>query len=100
MGPSLGLKLETAVRAWSAHLATRAEGLQLCVRRRVIERTDHSDVISFAGGLPAFKFFPYRELAEARRYALREQGANAFHNSMGTTLPLTRRQPLADRPER
>jgi 2-aminoadipate transaminase len=82
MEPSLDLKREIPVLDWSSHLAARAQGLQRSVLRELIERTDHPDVISFAGGLPASEFFPYRELGEACRYVLREQGATALQYSV------------------
>jgi 2-aminoadipate transaminase len=49
--------------------------------RELLKLTQMPDVISFAGGMPAPEFFPLREVEEACRHILREEGARALQYS-------------------
>jgi 2-aminoadipate transaminase len=80
----------------TVHLAKRMEGLKASDVREILKITQRGEVISFAGGLPAPELFPVKELAEATRRVLEEEGQQALQYS--TTegyLPL--REKLAER---
>jgi 2-aminoadipate transaminase len=49
--------------------------------RELLKLTQQPDIISFAGGLPAPEFFPLREIEEACRYIVRQDGAKALQYS-------------------
>jgi 2-aminoadipate transaminase len=66
---------------WAPHLASRTEGMQSSAIRELLKLTQQPDVISFAGGLPAPEFFPLREIEEACRFIVRENGAQALQYS-------------------
>ncbi len=77
-------------------LAKRIDALRASDVREMLKITQRSEIISFAGGLPAPELLPIRELAEATRRVLEEQGQQALQYS--TTegyLPL--REKLAAR---
>ena len=77
-------------------LARRMEGLKPSDVRELLKITQHGNIISFAGGLPAPELFPVAEMGEAIRRILKEEGQQALQYS--TTegyLPL--RQKLAER---
>lgn len=64
--------------------------------REILKVTEHSDVISFAGGLPNPKTFPVEEIMNASERVLREDGRNALQYSTTEGYrPL--RQYIADR---
>jgi len=75
------LKRDIPVLDWAPHLAARAEGIRGSMIRELLKFTQQPDLISFAGGLPAPEFFPLREVEEACRYVLREEGAKALQYS-------------------
>lgn len=58
--------------------ASRVEGMHSSAIREILKITQQPDVISFAGGLPASRTFPVKELQEAFNYVLSEQGAEAL----------------------
>ncbi|HHH40973.1 MAG TPA: PLP-dependent aminotransferase family protein [Chloroflexi bacterium] len=85
----MDLDREIPVLDWTPHLATRTKRMKSSAIRELLKLTQQPDVISFAGGLPAPEFFPIREVEEACRYVLREEGQRALQ--YGTTegyLPL------------
>lgn len=46
--------------------------------REILKVTEHEEVISFAGGLPAPELFPINEIDEVNRIVLREAGTKAL----------------------
>jgi 2-aminoadipate transaminase len=49
--------------------------------RELLKLTQQPEIISFAGGLPAPEFFPLREIEEACRYVIQEDGQKALQYS-------------------
>ena len=78
---NLDLNRDVPVLDWAPHLASRTEGMQSSAIRELLKLTQQPDVISFAGGLPAPEFFPLREIEEACRFIVRENGAQALQYS-------------------
>lgn len=78
---NLDLKRAIPVLDWAPHLASRTESMKSSAIRELLKLTEQPDVISFAGGLPAPEFFPLREVEEACRYIIREEGAKALQYS-------------------
>jgi 2-aminoadipate transaminase len=77
-------------------LAKRMNGLKASDVREMLKITQRSEIISFAGGLPAPELLPIRELDQATRRVLDEKGPDALQYS--TTegyLPL--REKIAER---
>ena len=66
---------------WTPHLASRTEGMKSSVIRELLKLTQQPDIISFAGGMPASELFPLREIEEACRYIIREDGPKALQYS-------------------
>jgi len=66
---------------WGPYLASRTDRMQSSAIRELLKLTQKPDIISFAGGLPAPDFFPIREVEEACRYIVREDGAEALQYS-------------------
>jgi len=62
-------------------LARRIEALRASDVREMLKITQRGEIISFAGGLPAPELLPIRELEEATRRVLQEQGAQALQYS-------------------
>lgn len=62
-------------------LARRIEALRASDVREMLKITQRSEIISFAGGLPAPELLPIRELEEATHRVLQEQGAQALQYS-------------------
>lgn len=81
MEPNLDLNRDIPVLTWGPHLATCTERMKSSAIRELLKLTQQPDVISFAGGLPAPEFFPLREIEEACRHIVREQGAQALQYS-------------------
>ncbi len=66
---------------WEPFLASRTKRMQSSAIRELLKLTQKPDIISFAGGLPAPDFFPIREVEEACRYIVREDGEEALQYS-------------------
>jgi len=66
---------------WSPHLASRTAGMKSSAIRELLKLTEQPELISFAGGLPAPEFFPLREIEEACRYIIRNEGTKALQYS-------------------
>lgn len=81
MDLNLDLNREIPVLDWDSHLASRTEGMKSSAIRELLKLTQKPEVISFAGGLPAPDFFPLREIEEACRYIVHEDGAQALQYS-------------------
>jgi 2-aminoadipate transaminase len=77
----MDLNRDIPVLDWGPHLASRTQGMQSSAIRELLKLTQQPDVISFAGGLPAPDFFPLREVEEACRYILQQDGATALQYS-------------------
>ena len=89
MDLNMDLNRDIPVLDWGPHLASRTKRMQSSAIRELLKLTQEPDIISFAGGLPAPDFFPLREVEEACRYIVQEDGAQALQ--YGTTegyLPL------------
>jgi len=78
---NLDLDREIPVLDWEPYLAERTAGMRSSAIRELLKLTQQPDVISFAGGLPAPDFFPLREVEEACRYIVEEDGAQALQYS-------------------
>jgi len=81
MDLDLDLDRDIPVLDWGPYLASRTKGMQSSAIRELLKLTQRPEVISFAGGLPAPEFFPIREVEEAFRYIVREDGAKALQYS-------------------
>ena len=81
MEPNLDLYRDIPVLDWAPHLASRTEGMKSSVIRELLKLTQQPDIISFAGGMPASELFPLREIDEACRYIIREDGPKALQYS-------------------
>lgn len=81
MESNLDLNRDVPELDWAPHLAARTEGMKSSIIRELLKLTQQPDVISLAGGLPAPEFFPLREIEEACRHVIREDGANALQYS-------------------
>ena len=66
---------------WTEHFARRTSGIKPSTIREILKLTQKSDVISFAGGLPAPSLFPVDKLKEASIKVLDEQGSQALQYS-------------------
>jgi 2-aminoadipate transaminase len=75
------LDRDIPVLDWAPHLAARTEGMKSSAIRELLKLTQQPDIISFAGGLPAPDLFPFREVEEACRHVIRNQGEEALQYS-------------------
>ncbi len=87
MDLNMDLNRDIPVCDWSPYLASCTEEMKSSAIRELLKLTQQPDVISFAGGLPAPEFFPIREVGEACRYILREDGAEALQYSATEGYP-------------
>lgn len=81
MDLNLDLDRSIPVLDWEPYLATRTLGMESSAIRELLKLTQQPDIISFAGGLPAPDFFPLREVEEACRYIVHEDGVRALQYS-------------------
>jgi 2-aminoadipate transaminase len=89
MNVNFSLDREIPVLDWTPYLASRARTMKSSAIRELLKLTEQPDVISFAGGLPAPEFFPLREIEEACRYVVQNEGARALqYSSTEGYLPL------------
>ncbi|MGQ9467967.1 MAG: aminotransferase-like domain-containing protein [Anaerolineae bacterium] len=89
MDVNFRLDREIPVLDWTPHLASRARTMKSSAIRELLKLTEQPDIISFAGGLPAPEFFPLREIEEACRYVIQNEGARALqYSSTEGYLPL------------
>ncbi len=77
-------------------LAKRMNGLRASDVREMLKITQHSEIISFAGGLPAPELLPIRELDQATRKVLDDNGPDALQYSTTEGYPPLRRK-IAER---
>ena len=68
-------------------LASRTDGLEASAIREILKVTQHPEIISFAGGLPAIETFPATDLAEVTTSVLNEHGARALQYSTTEGFP-------------
>ncbi len=66
---------------WNAHFAERSGMVKSSAIREILKLTQGSEVISFAGGLPAPSLFPIERLRTASDRVLAEAGAKALQYS-------------------
>jgi 2-aminoadipate transaminase len=59
--------------AWTSRYAQRTKGLKSSAIRELLKFTQHPEVISFAGGLPAPEVFPAERFQEACQKVLQEK---------------------------
>ncbi|MGD2103482.1 MAG: PLP-dependent aminotransferase family protein [Anaerolineae bacterium] len=95
MNPDVDMNRKIPVLEWEPCLASRTKGMQSSAIRELLKLTQNPDIISFAGGLPAPDCFPTREVEEACRYIVREDGAQALQYSATEGYPPLREY-LAD----
>jgi len=65
----------------SIRFAKRMQGLRASEIRELLKHTQHPEVISFAGGLPAVELFPARELAVLAEEVLVREGCRVLQYS-------------------
>ncbi len=87
MDLNLDLDRDIPVLDWEPYLASRTESMKSSAIRELLKLTQKPDIISFAGGLPAPDFFPLREVEEACRYIVQEDGADALQYSATEGYP-------------
>jgi 2-aminoadipate transaminase len=63
---------------WDDRYAQRMQNMKGSVIRELLKLTEQSDIISFAGGMPAPELFPIKEVEEATQQVLEETGASAL----------------------
>ena len=91
--------LLTAAATWRDRFAQRAGGVTSSAIRELLKLTERSDILSFAGGLPAPEAFPVEEVEAACHRVLQERGADALpYGPTEGFLPL--RELLAQQMER
>jgi len=66
---------------WHEHLANRTKRMKPSTIREILKLTQRSEVISFAGGLPAPGLFPVDKLSEAATKVLQDKGSEALQYS-------------------
>ncbi|HDQ73003.1 MAG TPA: PLP-dependent aminotransferase family protein [Chloroflexi bacterium] len=81
------LNRDIPVLDWTPHLAERTSHMRSSAIRELLKVTQDPEVISFAGGLPAPDFFPLRDIEEACKFVLREEGAQAMQYSATEGYP-------------
>jgi len=64
--------------AWTARYALRTKGITSSAIRELLKVTQHPEMISFGGGLPAPDVFPVKRFEEACHKVLTEQAALAL----------------------
>lgn len=68
-------------------LAKRMANLRASEVREILKVTEHPDVISFAGGLPAPELFPVEEIKQVSQLVLTEMGAKALQYTTTEGFP-------------
>jgi 2-aminoadipate transaminase len=68
---------------FSTHFARRVTGMKPSALREILKLTQKSNVVSFAGGLPAPNLFPKERIAQAAQKVIEEQAGQTFQ--YGTT---------------
>jgi 2-aminoadipate transaminase len=63
---------------WKEHFAQRTQRITASMIRELLKLTEHPDIISFAGGLPAPEVFPIDEVRAATERVLRDHGTTAL----------------------
>jgi 2-aminoadipate transaminase len=81
MDLNVDLDRDIPVLDWEPHLASRTQSMKSSAIRELLKLTQKPEIISFAGGLPAPDFFPLREVEEACRYIVQQDGAEALQYS-------------------
>lgn len=81
MDLNVDLNRDIPVLDWEPYLASRTQSMKSSAIRELLKLTQRPEIISFAGGLPAPEFFPLREVEEACRYILQEDGEDALQYS-------------------
>jgi len=78
---NLDLDRDVPVLDWAPHLASCAERMRSSAIRELLKLIQQPDMISLAGGMPAPELFPLREIEEACRHIIREDGPRALQYS-------------------
>src|SRR5450830_562008 len=63
---------------WSQRFAQRTQRITASMIRELLKLTEHPDIISFGGGLPAPEVFPVEEVRAATKRVLRDHGTTAL----------------------
>lgn len=71
----------TPLTPWRARFAQRTRHMSSSVIRELLKLTEHPEIISFAGGLPAPEVFPLEHIESATQRVLAEHGAQALQYS-------------------
>src|SRR6266508_4262091 len=66
------------VRTHSLPYAHRMSGMTVSAVREILKITEHPEIISFAGGLPAPELFPIDAIAEAHAEVFTNEGPAAL----------------------
>jgi len=64
--------------AWTSRYAQRTKGIKSSAIRELLKITQHPDIISFAGGLPAPEVFPAARFQEACKTVLENNASQAL----------------------
>jgi 2-aminoadipate transaminase len=78
-----GIGREEMTTDWGLRYAKRTQQMKSSAIRELLKLTAQTDIISFAGGMPAPELFPTQRIEEAACRVLREQGNIALQ--YGTT---------------
>ena len=81
MLPAAVSMLEMLRTPWSDRFAQRTHGMTSSAIRELLKLTEHPEIISFAGGLPAPEVFPLEAVKAASRRVLEEHGRTALQYS-------------------
>jgi 2-aminoadipate transaminase len=71
----------TMTTLWTQRYAQRTQRMQSSAVRELLKLTEHPEMISFAGGLPAPEVFPVAEFQAASQRILAEHGPQALQYS-------------------
>ncbi len=77
-------------------LSHRMNGIKSSAVREILKVTEHPEIISFAGGLPAPEYFPVDAIAAAFQYVLSHDGAASLQYSTTEGFPQLRKA-ISDR---
>lgn len=72
---------------WTERYADRTEGMRSSAIREILKITQHPDIISFAGGLPAPELFPGERIAKVTARLMESQAGDALQYSVTEGYP-------------
>src|SRR5512141_2542925 len=78
---SLATAQSETSREHEYHFASRMSRMPVSAIREILKVTEHPEIISFAGGLPAPELFPVLAIAEAHADVFADEGPAALQYS-------------------